>query len=115
VRSLRDDDAAHEQLTDDFETKRTESYQRFMEKCRPLAAEYGRLFERRMVAYSLFRLGYAALGHEEYAHARTYFKRAALMWPFEYEFYPYLFIATLGETWYKRARDAKRALANYRH
>lgn len=115
VISLRDDDAEHEQLTDDFKMKRTESYPQFMEKCRPIAAEYGWLFERRMIASWLFRLGYAALGCEEYTYAHKYFKQAVFLWPLEFKFYPYTLISMLGEPWYKRARNAKRTLTDYRH
>lgn len=115
VISLRDNDPAHGQLTDNFETKRTESFPQFMEKCRPIAAEYGWLFKRKMTGFSLFRLGYAALGSEEYAYARRYIKQAMLTWPFEYKFYLYAFISTLGEKWYKRTRNMKRTLADYRH
>jgi glycosyltransferase involved in cell wall biosynthesis len=114
VISLRDD-AEHEQLTDDFETKRAESYPRFVEKCRPIAAKYGPLYERKMLAFSRFRLGYAALGSGQYAHARKYFKRAVATWPFEYSFYPYMLVSMLGGTWYKRARIVRRKLVDYQH
>ena len=105
----------HTQLTDDIETKRTESYPLFMEKCRPIAAEYGRLFERKMVAHWSFTLGYVSLAHGEAAQARGFIGEAIRTWPFASEFYLYGLFAALGDRWYARARTAKRRIEHYRH
>jgi glycosyltransferase involved in cell wall biosynthesis len=105
----------HEQLTDDVETKVTESYPLFMEKCRPIAAEYGRLFERKMVAHWSFRAGYASLIHGESMQARQLIGGAILTWPFASEFYLYGLLAALGNEWYRRAQSIKRRIEHYRH
>lgn len=105
----------HVQLTDDIATKAEESYPLFMEKCRPIGAEYGRITKRKMESYWLFRLGHASLVHEEYERARTCLQKAVLTWPFVPKFYLYLLFALLGKRWYKMARDAKRRVAHYRH
>lgn len=105
----------HKQLTDDTETKVTESYPLFMEKCRPIAAEYGRLFERKMVAHWSFQSGYAALVHGESMQARQLIGGAILTWPFTLEFYLYGLFAALGDRWYTRAQTLKRRIEHYRH
>jgi glycosyltransferase involved in cell wall biosynthesis len=112
VISRRDD---HGQLSDDVETKLTESYPLFMEKCRPIAAEYGRLFERKMVAHWSFSLGYVSLAHGEAAQARGFIGEAIRTWPFVPEFYLYGLFAALGDRWYTRAQTVKRRIEHYRH
>jgi glycosyltransferase involved in cell wall biosynthesis len=105
----------HEQLTDDVETKVTESYPLFMKKCRPIAAEYGRLFERKMVAHWSFSRGYVSLTHGQAVQAREFIGEAILMWPFVPEFYLYGLFAALGDRWYTRAQTVKRRIEHYRH
>lgn len=105
----------HEQLTDDFETKITESYPLFTEKCQPIAAEYGRLFERKMVSQWSFRLGYVLLVHGQAVQARRHIREAILTWPFASEFYLYGLFAVLGNQWYTRAQSVKRRFEHYRH
>jgi glycosyltransferase involved in cell wall biosynthesis len=105
----------HGQLSDDVETKLTESYPLFMEKCRPIAAEYGRLFERKMVAHWSFSLGYVSLAHGEAAQAREFIGEAIRTWPFASEFYLYGLFAVLGDRWYTRAQTVKRRIAHCRH
>lgn len=105
----------HEQLTDDVETKLAESHPLFMEKCRPIAAEYGRLFERKMVAHWSFRAGYASLAAGKSMQARELIGAAILTWPFVSEFYLYGLFAALGDSWYTRAQTIKRRIEHYRH
>lgn len=105
----------HIQLTDDIETKAEESYPLFKEKCIQIASEYGGLFERKTRAYWLYRLGYASLGHAEYARARKNIGKAVQTWPFAPEFYLYLFFAILGDRWYTLARNVKRKMNHYRY
>jgi hypothetical protein len=105
----------HEQLTDDVETKLTESYPLFMEKCQPIAAEYGRLFERKMVAHWSFRRGYVSLIHGQSVQARGFIGEAIRTWPFTSEFYLYGLLAALGDRWYTRAQTVKRRIEHYRH
>lgn len=113
VISRRDD--IHVQLSDDIKTKIEESYPLVMEKCRPIAAEYGRLFEQKMVAHWSFRLGYASLANDELAQARKYIRTAILTWPFVPEFYLYGLFAVLGNRWYTQARTIKRRIEHYRY
>jgi glycosyltransferase involved in cell wall biosynthesis len=105
----------HVQKSDDVETKVEEAYPLFMEKCRPIAAEYGRLFERKMVGHWSFRAGYASLAHGRPEQARRLLRAAILTWPLATEFYLYALFAALGNQWYMRARTAKRRIAHRRH
>jgi glycosyltransferase involved in cell wall biosynthesis len=110
-----DDDVIHIQKSSNIQSKIENGFPKFMEKCRPIAAEYGQIFEQKMTAYSLFRLGYASLSHNEHKLARQYMLKAALRWPFVFRFYLYLLAAILGDTWYKRVRNVKRTITDYRH
>lgn len=105
----------HTQKSDDVKTKVDDGYPLLMEKCRPIAAEYGRLFERKMVAHWSFQSGYALLVHEESAQARELIYEAILTWPFVPEFYLYGLLAALGDRWYARAQSIKRRIEHYRH
>lgn len=109
--TLRDDDEdTHPQLTDNIEMKINESFPQYMDKCRPIAAEYGYLFERKMVGYSYFRLGYDSLVHEEFTQAQKSLSKSVVFWPFEKKFHLFFLISKSGATWYKRVRDVKRKL-----
>jgi glycosyltransferase involved in cell wall biosynthesis len=105
----------HKQISDDITTKIEESYPLLMEKCRPIAAEYGRLFERKMVAHWSFKSGYASLANGESMQARRLIGAAILTWPFASEFYLYGLFAALGNRWYTRAQTIKRRVEQYRH
>lgn len=105
----------HTQKSDDIETKVREGHPLLVEKCRPIAAEYGRLFERKMMAHWSFRAGYASLVHGEPMQARELIGAAILTWPFAPEFYLYGLFAALGDRWYTRAQTIKRRIEHYRH
>jgi len=105
----------HTQKSGDIETKVGEGYPLLIEKYRPIAMEYSRLFERKMVAHWSFRIGYASLAHGEATRARGFIGAAVLKWPFVPEFYLYGLFAVLGDQWYTRARRAKRRIEHYRH
>lgn len=105
----------HVQKSDNVGKKVEEAYPLFMEKCRPIAAEYGRLFERKMVGCWSFRAGYASLAHGKPNQARGLLRTAILTWPFTPKFYVYGLFAVLGDRWYMRARTAKRRIAHRRH
>ncbi|QLD90783.1 hypothetical protein HWV07_17730 [Natronomonas salina] len=103
--------ADHEQISDDFSTIRDEAYPLFLEKYRPLAAEYGRVFERKMLAWAAFRVGaYNALRTGHFADARRFLFRAVRLYPFEFTFWLYLGVALGGKPLYTAGRRVKRAL-----
>jgi len=103
----------HEQISDDFEAVKTESYELFVEKFRPIAAEYGRLFERKMMAWAAFRVGgYNALRTGNFHDARRFLLRAVARYPFEPTFWVYLAVALGGESTYKTAKRLKRLVAD---
>lgn len=101
----------HEQISDDFEAIESQSYELFVQKFRPVAAEYGPMFERKMLAWADFRVGgYNALRTGNFDAARTYLYRAVTRYPFEPKFWVYLSIALAGEPTYERAKSLKRAV-----
>ena len=97
----------HTNLSGDLTLKREESYPKVVEKFRPVAAEYGRLFARKSHAHLTFRLGYAALANEEYEAARRIFFIALSRWPFAPKFFVYALVAMAGDRGYKTARSLK--------
>lgn len=105
----------HAQKSDNTTMKLEGGYPLLMEKCQPIAAEYGRLFERKMVAHWSFRVGYASLVHGQAKQARGLIRTAILTWPFAFEFYLYGLFAILGDQWYARAQNVKRRIERYRH
>lgn len=105
----------HKQKSDEIDTKVEEGYPLFMEKCRPIAAEYGRLFERKMVSHWSFQSGYASLANGKSMQARRLIGAAILTWPFVPEFYLYGLFAALGDQWYTRAQTVKRRIEHYRY
>jgi glycosyltransferase involved in cell wall biosynthesis len=105
----------HKQKSDNIEVKIEEGYPLLMKKCRPIAAEYGRLFERKMVAHWSFKSGYALLVRGKSMQARELIGSAILTWPFAPKFYLYGLFAALGNRWYTRAQTAKRLIEYYRH
>lgn len=95
--------SAHNRLSEDV-SKERRSYELFLEEFEPLAAEYGRLFRRKMKAWASYRLGSTALYNGEYDIARKQLGTAVLRYPFEPRFVTY-FLATLGgEVTYDLAR-----------
>lgn len=101
----------HEQISDDFSTIRDDSYPLFVEKYRPLAAEYGWRFERKMLAWAAFRVGgYNALRTEHFADARRFLLRAVRLYPLELKFWLYLVVALGGNPMFTASKRVKRAL-----
>lgn len=74
--------SSHEQIADDFESKRDVSYPLFLEKHRETARNYGRLTERRLIAEQSYQLGRAAMRNDYYADARKYLLRSLYAYPF---------------------------------
>lgn len=100
--------ATHEQISDDLETKLTETYPLFRDKFDSLAAEYGRWFKRRRRGRLLFHLGYAALSRDRYALARRLLTRSLMYDPINQSGYIY-WVASLGGRYtYRPAQTLKR-------
>lgn len=105
----QEDDRDH--ISDDYQAIRSETYPLFVEKFRPLAAEYGPLFERKMLGWAAFRVGaYNALRTGHYRDARRLLARAVVKWPFEPAFWLYLGVAIGGNRIHRVATGVKRAL-----
>lgn len=73
--------AADGQLSGDYETKREETAPLFRRTFRPLAARYGRAFERRFDGFVEYHLGLAALRAGAYDAARGHFLAAMRRYP----------------------------------
>lgn len=103
----------HEQISDDFTTIRDESYPLFLQKYRSLAAEYGWVFERKMLAWAAFRVGaYNALRTGHFADARRFLLRAVRLYPLEFTFWMYLVVALGGRPLYTVSKRFKRAFVD---
>ena len=97
-------------LSDDFEKTRR-SYQLFVEEFRPLAAEYGPLFERKMLGWAAYRAGSSALFDGHYEHARPLLWRAVSTYPFETRFVTHLAAALGGESTHRAASRLRDLIA----
>jgi glycosyltransferase involved in cell wall biosynthesis len=103
----------HEQLSDDFEAKRDVAYPLFLEKFRPLAAEYGPECERRLVAAQSLELGKSAVRHGHTRDGRRYLLRAIRYQPTEPSAYLYFLVALGGKATTKPARVVYRSVNQY--
>ena len=97
-------------LSDDFEKARR-SYRLFVEEFRPLAAEYGPLFERKMLGWAAYRAGSSALFGGQYEHARELLFRAVSTYPLEPQFFTHLAAALGGEPTHRVASRLRRLLS----
>jgi glycosyltransferase involved in cell wall biosynthesis len=107
------DRSANNRISDDYETLE-EGYRLFVEKYRDLAAEYGPLFERKMLAWAAFRVGNASLNARYYDAARRYFLTALARYPFERQFYVYAAATLGGRSTHRIGRKLKRLLPEQR-
>lgn len=96
--TLRRGGHGESQLSHDVARMYREAYPLFVEACRPIAAEYGRLFERRFLGCVNFRLGWAALMRGEYGIARRTLARAVYWYPASPRFLAVLALALGGPT-----------------
>jgi len=83
------------QISDDYERKRDVSYPLFLERHRPLAAEYGSRCERLFVASLTRLLGRSAFKNGYYREAAVHLARSLRYDPFALDAYTYL-LASLG-------------------
>lgn len=104
----------HDQISDDFETKRDVAYPLFLETFRPLAATYGRKYERRLVAAQSLTLGKAAVRHGYKHDARKYLFRAVRYDPSKMSAYLYFLVALGGDLTIKPARALHRSFNRLR-
>ena len=81
----------HAQIGDDFESKRDISYPLLLRKHRKTAREYGKITERRFVAYRSYSLGKSAMKNGYYTDARKYLLRSIYNYPFQLD--PILYFA----------------------
>lgn len=101
-------------ISDDVETVKNETYPLFVEKFEPMAAEYGRLFRRKMVAWATYRVGKALAMAGDIEEARSYLARAVSLYPFAPVFYKYLLPSIGGRVTYEAARKVQVGLESVR-
>jgi glycosyltransferase involved in cell wall biosynthesis len=101
----------HEQLSDEFESRRDRSAEVLLERYRPTAREYG--YERGFEAWIEFRLAENALSNRAYGEARRHYARAVCRRPREGAFYPHLVLSIGGRYTVEPVRRAKRTLTRY--
>jgi glycosyltransferase involved in cell wall biosynthesis len=97
-----------DRISDDVETMKNDTYPLFVEKFEPMAAEYGRLFRRKMLAWAAYRVGRALAVNDRILEARSYLARALRLYPFEREFYRYSIPSVGGRRTYELARKVRR-------
>lgn len=97
-----------DRISDDVETTKNDTYPRFVAKFEPMAAEYGRLFRRKMLAWATYRVGRALAVNDRIPEARSYLTRALKLYPFETEFYRYSVPSVGGRRTYELARKVRR-------
>lgn len=87
--------SSHEQISDDFESKRDVSYPLFLEKHRETARKYGNMTERRLIAAKSYQLGREAMKNNHYNDARKYFVKSICVYPFKLHPIAY-FVVVIG-------------------
>jgi glycosyltransferase involved in cell wall biosynthesis len=101
-----------DQITDNFERKRDETYPLFIRKHRPLAAEYGTFCERRFIAEHSRILAWSAIRNDHYGEARRLLLRALWYYPLSTESYMNLFASIGGKHTHRLAQRLKRTLTS---
>jgi len=94
-------DDSGDRITDNFEEKRDVSYPRFLGKHRGLAASYGEVYERKLIASLSKILGKRALNCGYYADARKFLLRSLYYYPRSFETLVYALAALGGRYSYK--------------
>lgn len=101
-------------VSDDIETIMNTTYPMFVRKFEPMAAEYGPLFRRKMLAWAAYRAGKAAAMARRIPDARTHLTRAVTLYPFEPAFYKYMLPSLGGRFTYEIARKVRHAPGQFR-
>lgn len=105
---------SHDQLTDNIYSKAEHDFPKYLSRCRPIAAQYGWLFERKMVGWSHFRVGYAMISHDDPESARRFFRQAVMAWPFTPRFFIFFVLSLFSPNMYNTFQEYKRLIGHYR-
>jgi hypothetical protein len=105
---------SHDQLTDNVYSKAEHDFPKYLSRCRPIAAQYGRLFEQKMVGWSYFHMGYTMIGHNDPTSARRFFRRAVMAWPFTPRFLIFFVLSLFSSSTYDTFQQYKRLIGTYR-
>jgi glycosyltransferase involved in cell wall biosynthesis len=106
IRELGD----HEQIGDDFESKRDISYPLFLSKHRDTAAELGSYYERRFVSSLCETLARAAIANNYYRDAIKFSIKSIYFYPRQARPYLYLIASLGGDLTYESATTVYRAM-----
>ncbi|NHN61421.1 MULTISPECIES: glycosyltransferase family 2 protein [Halorussus] len=99
-----------DRLTDDLDAVKDESYPLFVEKYGSLAAEFGPVFERKMRAWTAYRVGKELVMADRVWEGRPFLKRAVRLYPVEPKFFKHFLPSVGGPPTYQAARWTKRTL-----
>ncbi|WP_435181727.1 glycosyltransferase family 2 protein [Halorussus sp. AFM4] len=99
-----------DRLTDDLDAMKNGSYPLFVEKFAPLAAEFGPVFERKMRAWTAYRVGKQLVMADRVWEGRRLLKRAVKLYPVEPKFYKHFLPSVGGPPTYEAARWTKRTI-----
>lgn len=100
----------HEQISDDFETKRDIAYPLFIETFRPLAEEFGSRAVREMIAFRARVVAASALQTGHYDDARRFALRAVRADPLDRKALLFLALSLGGRPVFTAAQRAKRSV-----
>lgn len=103
----------HDRIGDNYEEKKNVSYPLFISKHQSLAAKYGPICKRKMVASLTRKLGKQALRQEMYHESREQLLRSAIHYPFAWKTYAYLLVSISGKSGYEIASKSRRSLKKY--
>lgn len=98
----------HEQISDDFETKRDVAYPLFIETFRPLAEEFGSRAVDEMIAFRARVVAASALQTGHYEDARRFALRAVRADPLDRKALLFLVLSLGGRPLFTAAQRAKR-------
>lgn len=87
-----------DRVSDNFEMKRDVAIPYWIEKHRPLAAEYGWLCERKFMSQMALHVGRSGVKYQHFSDARKYLLKSIVRYPFRLEPYLYLIVA-MGGSW----------------
>ncbi|WP_135828647.1 glycosyltransferase family 2 protein [Halorussus halobius] len=101
---------ADERVSDDLDVVKDETYPLFLDEFAPVAAEYGPMFERKMRAWTAYRVGKQLVLAGRVREGRPFLTRAVGLYPFESSFYVHCLPALGGAPTYEAVRKTKRAI-----
>ncbi len=102
---------SHGRLSDDFSRTKA-SYDQFVSRFDPIAAEYGPLFRRKMRGWAAFRAGQTGFQAGQYGAARQFFLSAVASYPFEPKFVTHLCVSMGGRPAHRLARVIRRQVVS---